>query len=185
MRRGISLLLLMVLLPSCTFYRLVGSTKLKTPEFKILGCELKKISPQKADADFIVSAYNPNPIGLKNVNVDYEVSFERKRLAQGRNASIELTPNGESTLVIPAEIALDDLARVLGPLVERILSNQRTIPLTIDASFHGQPTVYNGYEEGSLFSFRKRVTKTVEVTLPKEEIDKGRKQILNEIRKLF
>lgn len=185
MRKAVPWLLLLMLIPSCTFYRLVGGTKLKPPDFKIVGCEVKKISARKADVDFLISAYNPNPIGLKNILVSYELSFERKKLVRGRNVSIELTPNGETTLVVPAEIALDDLARVLGPLLERLLSNQKTIPLTIDAVFHGKPTAYNEHEQGSLFAFEKRVTKTIEVAIPKDEIDKLKKPALNELLKLL
>lgn len=185
MKKKVCLLLFLLLVPSCTFYRLVGSTKLKTPEFTILGCEVKKVSPRQANVDFIVSAYNPNPIGLKNIYVNYELSTERKRFMKGRDVSVELAPNSENRIIVPAEIELEDLARALGPLLERILSHQRTIPITIDAFIYGKPTVYNEFEKGSLFSFEKRVTKTVDIQLPKDEINKVKKQLLEEIRKLF
>ncbi|MHC1741994.1 MAG: LEA type 2 family protein [Syntrophobacteraceae bacterium] len=185
MRRAVLLLLLSVLIPSCTFYKLVGSAKLKTPDFKVLGCEVKKITSRKANVDFIISAYNPNPIGLKNIYVNYEISFEGQKLVKGLNASIELSPNSDNTLVVPAEIELDNLARALGPLLERILTNQKTIPLTINAVFHGKPTVYNDFEQGSLFSFEKRITKTIEIALPKDEMDKAKKQMFKEILRSF
>jgi LEA14-like dessication related protein len=184
-RKRSCLVLFLLLLPSCTFYRLVGSTKLKTPEFTILGCEVRKVSARQANLDFIVSAYNPNPIGLRNIYINYELSTEGKRLMKGRDVSVELAPNSENRIIVPAEVELDDLVRALGPLLERILSHQKTVPITIDALIHGKPTVYNEYEKGSLFSFEKRVTKTVDVPLPKDEINKVKKQLLNEIRKLF
>jgi LEA14-like dessication related protein len=184
-RKRVCLLFFLLLIESCTFYRIIGNTKLKTPEFTILGCEVRKMSHRQANVHFIVSAYNPNPIGLKNVYVNYELSTENKRFMKGRDVSIELAPNSENKIIVPAEIDLDDLSQVIGPLLEKILSHQKTIPIRIDALFYGKPTAYNDFEEGSLFSFERRVTKTVDIPLPKDEIEKVKKQLLNEIKKRF
>lgn len=185
MRRRIVSLALLLFVPSCTFYKLASTTKLKPPEFAIVGCEIKSISSNHANLDLFVSAYNPNPVGLKNVYLNYELSTQGRRLMKGRDVRIELDPLSETTLVVPSEIEFSDIINAMGPLLDRILSRQMTIPITVNAIFHGRPTLYNEHEQGSLFSFEKRVSKTVEVSLSRDDMEKGKRQLRQELKKLF
>ncbi len=177
--------MLLLFLPSCTFYKLASTTKLKPPEFTIVGCEIKGISSNYATLDLFVSAYNPNAVGLKNVYLDYELSTQGRRLMKGRDISIELAPLSQNTLAVPSEVEFSDIVNAMGPLLDRILSRQMTIPITVNAVFHGRPTLYNEHEQGSLFSFERRVTKTIELSLSKDDMNKGMKQLRQELKRLF
>lgn len=177
--------LLLLLLTSCTAYRLIESKQLKTPDFALVGCRVTSLTERHAMLELTVSAYNPNPIGLKNLFVDYELSSSGKRLMRGRDVRFELPPNSDATILVPAEIRFHELVELLAPLLDAILSRQVSIPITLDAVFSGTPTVYDDHQAGVLFSFEKRLTRTLDIPLPEEEIDRVRRQLLKEIRRVF
>jgi LEA14-like dessication related protein len=177
----VCLSVLMSVVSGCTFYRLMQSTKIENPSFEFLRCDLKKATDKYFNIECFVLAQNPNLIGLKNIYISYEIFVEDKRLINGREIYVELAPKGETELKVPASISYNDLLHALEPVLGRIFSNQKTIPITIKTRIYGQPTLYNGVEEGSLFSFERRLSKTIDVPMPEDEINR----VKDSIRRLF
>jgi hypothetical protein len=169
----------------CAFFRLVSGSKLKVPQFEYVRCDLKSVSERSALLDITVSAKNPNAIGLRNVYVDYELFTEGKRFLHGSQLAVELSPNGTTQLHVPAEVVYAEVAQVLGPVAAQVLMDRKTLPVRIDAVVHGKPTVYNEVEEGALFQFSWKVSRTEEVPIPQEQKDLVRKKAVKALKKLF
>jgi hypothetical protein len=85
---------------------------------------------------------------------------------------LELGPKGDTEIKIPATIAYADLAPVLKSVVRRILSGQKTIPITIDAVFSGRPAFYGESGKEYPLSFVRRLVKTVDIPLQQERKNK-------------
>jgi hypothetical protein len=177
----VCLSVLISVFPGCTFYKLMHSTKIENPSFEFLRCDVKKATEKYVNIECHILAQNPNPIGLKNIYVSYELFVEDRRLMNGRDIYVELAPKGETELKIPASISYNDLLHALEPVLGRILFNQKTIPITIKTRIYGQPTLYNDVEEGSLFSFERRLSKTIDVPMPEDDINR----LKDSIRRLF
>ena len=113
-------------------------------------------------------AHNPNTEGLKNVSVSYELFVEEKRLLIGTDVLFDLNPEGDTEIKIPAVIAYSDLFPVLGSVAKRFLSGQKTVPITIVATFSGKPALYGKAGKEEPITFEKRFTKTADIPLLQE-----------------
>ena len=166
MRKGILVVpIILLCLTDCTFWKLVHSAKLKNPAFSYVSCDLKDVSARQANVGFVLSAYNPNEIGLKNVMVSYELFTEDKRFLKGDSVRVALPPKDSTRIIVPAEIVYKDIFRIIGPVSEKILLNKKSIPVRIDAVIFGNPEAYSKTESGSLFYFKIKVSRTVDVPL--------------------
>jgi hypothetical protein len=152
-------------LSACTFFKLIRSSKLKQPTFAYVSYQVKEVDESKATIAFTVDSYNPNAIGLKNVTLGYELFSEGKRFLQGDGIQVELKPKDTTRIVVPAVIVYQEVFRAVGPAAEKILLNKKSMPVRIDAVMTGKPTVYNEMEEGSLFHFTLKLSRTVDVPL--------------------
>jgi hypothetical protein len=166
-RRLITLLLLFTL-SGCTLARL-AATPFEKPTFTFVKSELIDTSQKRAIVDFIFVAHNPNKEGLKNVSVSYELYVEEKRLLIGTDVLFDLNPEGDTEIKIPAVIAYADLIPVLGSVAKRILAGQKTVPVTIVASFSGKPALYGQAGKEEAITFEKRFTKTADIPLQHEK----------------
>jgi hypothetical protein len=176
---------LVLAISGCTFFRLVRSSKLKVPDFAYVRCDLKSVSDRSALLDITVSAKNPNAIGLRNVYVDYELFTEGRRFLHGSQLAVELAPKGMTELHVPAEVVYAEVAAVAGPVAAQVLMDRKTLPVRIDAVVHGKPTVYNEVEEGALFQFSWKVSRTEEVPIPQEQREAVKKRAMKALKKLF
>jgi len=142
---------------------------LEKPTFTYTGFELVEASQNGTTVNFLFSVHNPNEAGLKSVICSYELFLEGKKILQGNDVPLALNAKGDTEIKIPARIAYTDLFPVMGAVVQRILSGQKTIPVTIDATFSGKPAIY--YEGGKErpISFEMRLTKTADIPLPQVE----------------
>lgn len=170
---------------SCAFMRLATSGKMKVPTFAYVRCEVKSVTPSQTNVDFILSSYNPNEVGLKNVSVSYELFNEGKRFLKGNDVRIELSPKDTTRIVIPAEIVYREIINVIGPAAEKVLLGSRTIPVRIDAVISGDPTLYNSKEEGSLIPFSLKVSRTEEIPIPQDQINRAKSRALDQVMKRF
>jgi LEA14-like dessication related protein len=159
------ILTLVFVLPGCTFTKLMTS-RIAKPTFTYIGTEVVEVSQSKAVVNFLFSAHNPNNAGLKNIACSYELFVEGKNFASGNDVLLELAPNGDRTIKIPATIAYAGLFPVLGSVLRQIVSGQKTILITIDAVFSGRPAIYTEAGREEPISFEVKLTKTVNVPLP-------------------
>jgi Late embryogenesis abundant protein len=166
------ILALVIALPGCTFTRLM-TTPLEKPTFTYTGSELVDTSESRAIVNFLFAAHNPNKGGLKNVVCSYELFVEEKKFMTGKDIPLSLDPNGDTDIKVPATIAYADLAPVLRSVLRRILSGQKTIPITIDAVFSGKPAIYSESGIEQPISFERRLIKTADIPLMQERGSKG------------
>jgi hypothetical protein len=183
------LIVVAVLLPGCAFMRLARSEKIKVPEVTYLRTVIKSYDNEKAVVDFVLNAKNPNKIGLKNVAVDYELFHEGRAFLKGDGINVELAPSGDTEIRIPAVIAYTSVFSTAYALTQRIIAGDSTVPVRLDALVSGKPTLYNEVESGSLFSFSKKLTRTEQIPIPRQQIDgateAAKRRALEEIRKRF
>lgn len=183
------LIVVAVLLPGCAFMRLARSEKIKVPEVTYLRTVIKSYDNEKAVVDFVLNAKNPNKIGLKNVAVDYELFHEGRAFLKGDGINVELAPSGDTEIRIPAVIAYNSVFSTAYALTQRIIAGDSTVPVRLDALVSGKPTLYNEVESGSLFSFSKKLTRTEQIPIPRQQIDgateAAKRRALEEIRKRF
>jgi hypothetical protein len=78
---------------------------------------------------------------------------------------LTLYPKGDTEIKVPATIAYKDLFPVLGSVVLRILSGQKTIPITINALFSGNPAILNEAGKETPLSFEMKLIKTADIPL--------------------
>jgi LEA14-like dessication related protein len=166
------ILALILVLPGCTFTKLM-TTRFEKPTFTYKGLDVVDVSQNKVVVNFLFSAHNPNEAGLKSVTCSYELFVEGKKILTGNDIPLELNPKGDTEIKVPSTIAYTDLASVLGSVVQLILSGQKTIPVTINAVFSGNPAIYTETGKETAISFERRLTKTVDVPLPKERRIRG------------
>jgi hypothetical protein len=170
-------------LSSCAFFSMARN--LKQPAITYVRCDVKNVEERKADVQFVLSAYNPNTVGLKNVWVSYELFYEGKRFLKGDSIRVELPPMETTPLLIPAEIDYREVFRVAGPMAERVLLGQKTVPVRIDAVISGKPTLYNSVEESSLISFTFKISRTEQIPIPEDQINSAKKRLESSLRKMF
>jgi hypothetical protein len=184
-RLAVGLLITAAVLESCAFFRLARSAKIKNPTFAYASHRFIGASDRQADMQVTLSSFNPNAIGLKNVTVDYELFYEGNRFLNGADIALELKPMDTTRIVIPASVVYREILAVAGPAAQGLLRNRKSIPVRVDAVISGKPTLYNDVEEGALFQFSLKVSRTVEVPIPEDAEDKAKKAVRGALKKLF
>jgi LEA14-like dessication related protein len=179
------LLTFMIIPAGCTAYKLLHSTKLEPPKIEFYEYRIKQVTDEQAEVDFIVRAENPNPIGINGVSADYELFIEESRFAAGKAVEAELPPGSETTLTVPVVVVYEELLNAIGPAIERLLSNQKSMPITVKVRVYGNPRLYSDTQEGFLPPFEKRITRTIDIPLPEDEINQTRDRLEKAIRRLF
>jgi hypothetical protein len=158
--------------PGCAVTKLM-TTRFENPTFTFTGSELVETSQNGVIVNFLFIAHNPNEAGLKNVTCSYELFVEGKKFLTGNDIALALDPKGDTEIKVPATIAYADLYPALGSVVRRILSGQKTIPITIDALFSGKPAIYIEAGKETPISFERRLAKTAEIPLQQERKNRG------------
>ncbi len=166
------ILALILALPGCTYIKLITAPPEK-PTFTYTGAELVESSQSGVIVNFTLTAHNPNEAGLKNITCSYVLFVEEKRFLTGNDIPLSLNPKGDTEIRIPATIAYKDLYPVLGSVWRRILSGQKTIPITINALFSGNPAILNEAGKEKPVSFEWRLIKTTDIPLMQERKNKG------------
>jgi LEA14-like dessication related protein len=161
------ILALVLALPGCTYTKLM-TTRFEQPTFTYVGSELVESSQGRAIVNFLFIAHNPNEAGLKNVTCSYELFVEEKKFLTGNDIPLTLDPKGDTEIKVSATIDYADLYPVLGSIVRRILSGQKTIPITINAVFSGNPAIYSEAGKETPITFEKRLTRTADIPLAQE-----------------
>jgi Late embryogenesis abundant protein len=182
-------LLVVSLTTGCAFLRLARSEKLKVPEVTYLRTVIKSYNTEKATVDFVINAKNPNKIGLKNVAVDYQLFHEGRAFLKGDGIEVSLVPAGDTEIRIPAVIAYSSVFSTASALTQRIIAGDSTVPVHLDAVVSGKPTLYNEVEQGSLFSFTKKVSHTEDIPIPRKQLDNAtdaaKNRVIDSMKKRF
>ncbi len=156
----------LTVLNGCAFLRLLRSERLKAPEVTYLRTVVKTVAGDRAEVDFVINATNPNKIGIRNVTVDYELFHEGRAFLKGSGLDVNLAPAGDTEIRIPVVITYSSVFSTAYALTQRILAGDSTVPVRLEALVAGKPTVYNDVEEGALFSFSRRLSRTENIPLP-------------------
>ncbi len=165
------ILALVLVLPGCAYTKLM-TTRFEQPTFTFTGSDLVESSQGRAVVNFMFSAHNPNEAGLKNVTCSYELVAEGKKFLTGTDILLAFDPKGDTEIKVPATIVYADLYPVLGSIVRRILSGQKTIPITIIAVFSGKPAIYTEAGKETPISFERRLIKIADIPLAQERRNK-------------
>jgi len=168
--RVVSLALILAL-PGCAYTKLM-TARFEKPTFTYTGSELVETSQGRVIVNFLFTAHNPNEAGLKNVICSFELFVEGTKFMTGNDIPLALSPKGDTEIKVPATIAYADLYPVLGSIIRRILSGQKTIPITIDAVFSGKPAITSEAGKETPISFERRLIKTADIPLTQERRNK-------------
>ena len=162
--RVVSLVLIFAL-PGCLYTKLM-TTRIEKPTFTYMGSELVETSQNSATVNFLFSAHNANEGGLKRVICSYELFVEGKKILTGNDILLSLNPKGNTDIKVPATIAYADVFPVLGSVIRRLLSGQKTISIMIDAVFSGKPAIYSEAGKEQQIFFESRFIKSADIPLP-------------------
>lgn len=186
MRRNTLILALVpFLLAACAFMRIVKGAKLKAPAFAFVECRLTGANENQANLEIVLKAYNPNTVGLRNVTVAYELFHKADRFVHGGDIALELKPKDTTVILVPAIVVYREVIKAAGPAAQGLLLNHKSIPVRVDALLAGNPTVYNEVEEGSLFQFSLKTSRTQDIPIPESLYRDAGKAARNALKKLF
>jgi LEA14-like dessication related protein len=112
-----------------------GGSYLPTVAFERL--DLRSISWEDVDSDFVFSVHNPNPIDIDLARFDYALSFVGIEWVSGDNPDgLELLAEGTSEWALPMHIVFQDLYDLV-----QATKGEDTIPFEIQGSFGFDTTI--------------------------------------------
>ncbi|MDC0255201.1 LEA type 2 family protein [Bacteriovoracales bacterium] len=167
----LKMLFFSLIISSCGYF-LVLTTDIESPKVKYIDHKIKKLTKDDVQVDVNLLAHNPNPIGLKNVFVNYELYMEGKKFFKGENISLALAPKKETKIKLPVKIMYKGIFKSLGPIYKKLVGKAKSLPVEIRAHVYGKPTVYNKYHGGKLFSFNHNEKKIIQIPIPREKMQK-------------
>jgi hypothetical protein len=171
---ALTVLAALALLSGCAFFSL-ANRKLKAPTVAYDRTEMVGIAARAANVNFHVDVKNPNSVGLQNVRISYQLFHDDKPFLKGNDLLIDLAPGGTSPLGVPAEIVYADVFATSLKVAQKVLAGDRVIPVRIDLVVSGNPTLYDSTRSGSLFPFTVHLSRTEDVPVPQEAIDRLKK----------
>lgn len=175
-------LLFSLILGSCGYF-LVLTTDIESPKVKYLDHKVTNITADNVQIDVNLLAHNPNPIGLKNVFVNYELYIEGKNFFKGENIALALEPKKETKIKLPVKIMYKGIFKSLGPVYKKLVGKAKNLPVEIRAHVYGKPTVYNKYHGGKLFSFNHNEKKIIQIPIPRQKMQKKFDKAKDKLRK--
>ena len=120
---------------------MVATTNIKNPKVKYVGHKIEKVTSDEVQVNVDLAAHNPNDIGLKNVFVSYELFAEGNRLFKGSDIPFKLDPKKETMIKI-RKVNYKGVFGTIRPVVERLMKENKTLPVEVRALVYGKPTVY-------------------------------------------
>jgi LEA14-like dessication related protein len=175
----------LVLFSGCTFLQLARSP-LEPPEVAYRTVDVLRVDERAAKLQIGLQAKNPNSVGLQNVRLSYTLVHEDRPFLKGNDLLVDLSPNASTLLEVPAEVVYRDALAASRSLLQRAMAGEKTFPVRIDLVVSGNPTLYDSTRSGSLFPFTVNVSRTVDVPIPREQLEKAaRDKALEELRRRF
>ncbi|MBX7114204.1 MAG: LEA type 2 family protein [Myxococcaceae bacterium] len=103
-----------VFFSGCALLRDLLATTFQQPRFAFKRVELANLSLSSVTLNTVWSLENPNNIGLRIAKVDYALFIEGKQVVAGAPAlGLEMSPNGTTEIVFPANVRFRDVVPVL------------------------------------------------------------------------
>ena len=97
--------------------------------------EVKKVTFEKADVEFVYIVDNPNPVGLDFLTMDYELLLQDQSAATGKDMKFTIKAKAKTELRLPLEVVYLHLFKSTQELTKAILGGKKSIPFTINATF--------------------------------------------------
>ncbi len=168
----------------CSTLKSALAPKIHKPEIEYIDYKIGGSTTKNILVYLHFKAHNPNKIGLKNTITNYEVFIGENRLIQGETVKFDLKADGDTPIVVPAEIFFNDSFKTLSKISSDILQGKRSIPIQVKVTIAGTPTLYNDYNNGELFSYTFTTNKTIDVPIPEGSIETITDKTIEELDKL-
>ncbi len=119
------------------------SMGLKKPEITYKKVDVKQVTFRDTKVEFVYSVDNPNPVGLQNISVDYELylgvtsrpSSGTAPTAAGKNVKFNVKAKSVSEFRLPMTINYEAFFKSAEKLTKIILGGQKTIPFVLETRF--------------------------------------------------
>lgn len=100
----------------CPFLPAPVTDKLKdfTPTITFKKLEIKKVSFQNADVDFVFDVQNPNPLKVSLASFKYQLDFEGTKAVEGSDPNgLVLAASGSSEMRLPVSLVYEELYKTI------------------------------------------------------------------------
>lgn len=161
LKKTIIILITLLLISSCSFDKLFMSV-LEKPKITFDSVNIKNVTFEKTELDFIYIVDNPNKVGLDYVFMDYEVFLKDRSILKSTNMKYTIKANAETKVKVPIEINFVDFFHSIKNLTNAIIDGEKTIDYRMETKFRVNM---------KLLKFNIPVVKEGELPLPK--IDKN------------
>jgi LEA14-like dessication related protein len=118
------------------------SAGLKKPTVEYKRVEVKQVTFKDTKVEFVYSVDNPNPLGLKDIGVDYKLFLgvtekpaNGQPTASGNDIKFDIKAKAVSEFRLPMTINYEGFFETAERLTKIILSGQKTIPFVLDTTF--------------------------------------------------
>jgi LEA14-like dessication related protein len=109
------LLTAFLLLGSCALLPESWRSNLKqfTPTITFKKLEIKKLTFQSADVDFVFDVQNPNPLKVSLASFKYQLDFEGHKMLEGADPNgLTLAASGSSEIRLPVAIVYEEVYKI-------------------------------------------------------------------------
>ncbi len=97
--------------------------------------DIKNVTMEKTEIEFVYIVDNPNSFGIDNVLADYELFLKGNSTAVGKDMKFTIPGNGKSEFKLPLEINYVNAFKSIEELTKSILGGAKTIPFRLDITF--------------------------------------------------
>ena len=107
----------------------------KKPTIEYDRVDVKSVSMEKTDVEFVYKVDNPNSVGIDGVLADYELFLKGNSTATGKDMKFTIPANGKSELKIPLEINYAKVFNSAEELTKSIMGGAKTVHFKMDILF--------------------------------------------------
>jgi len=161
--KRIFILLLCVMVISCSSAQIEKYTKVKKPEIRFQQYQIISVSKKQVKVDFLFDVNNPNDIAIDSFFINYVIFVKNKSFIEGRNVKLKLIPKGKSVITVPIDISYKKLLSSASSVAELMVKGKRHLPMSADVEIYGEFKVFEIIKHD--FRFQKNINLTI--PLPK------------------
>lgn len=97
--------------------------------------DVKSVTMEKTEIEFVYIVDNPNSVGIDGVLADYELFLKGNSTAVGKDMKFTIPAGGKSELKLPLEINYVNVFKSAADLTKAVLGGEKTIPFKMDILF--------------------------------------------------
>jgi LEA14-like dessication related protein len=97
--------------------------------------DIKSVTMEKTEIEFVYIVDNPNSVGIDGVLADYELFLKGNSTAVGKDMKFTIPAGGKSELKLPLEINYVNVFKSAADLTKAVLGGEKTIPFKMDILF--------------------------------------------------